>query len=198
MDGSRFDAFARRWSSATTRRSILAVLAGAVASGIGRGAAAQTADGSGPVSCAVDADCLDSDLDPCTGAACADGICSYSSVACVPGYTCCGNGACCPSEGPPACASDADCAVTGDPCSGGRCEGGTCVVSSILCAEGFACCGNGGCCPIDDRCASDADCGPYANPCLHGRCLAGSCAPAFVSCPPGETCRDGFCMPFGE
>jgi hypothetical protein len=33
--------------------------------------------------------------DPCTGAVCEAGSCSYTSVACIPGYICCGNGECC-------------------------------------------------------------------------------------------------------
>jgi Raf kinase inhibitor-like YbhB/YbcL family protein len=33
--------------------------------------------------------------DPCTGAVCYAGSCSYTSVACMRGYICCGNGECC-------------------------------------------------------------------------------------------------------
>jgi hypothetical protein len=199
MDGSRFDLLTRRWSSRQSRRALLGGLAvGALSALDSRrvpGTAAQTADDSGMVPCAANADCLDGDLDPCTGATCADGVCSYFVVDCVPGFTCCGGGICCPQEGGGYCVSDDECAVFDDPCAGGTCDNGRCVTFLVLCAEGSACCGNGACCPIDPGCVTDADCGSYANPCLRGRCLAGSCVPAFVSCPPGETCRDGVCAP---
>ena len=201
MDGTRFDGLARRWSSARSRRSLLGVLAASAVAALGGRrvptVAAQPSDTSGDAPCAENADCLDGVLDPCTGATCADGVCAYHIADCAPGYTCCGNGTCCPEAGAAICVSDADCAVSDDPCSGGRCEGGTCVVSLVLCADGFACCGNGACCPIDAGCASDADCGPSPNPCLRGRCLAGACIPAFVTCPAGATCRGGACVPLG-
>ena len=41
-------------------------------------------------------DCLPAEAYPCTGALCDAGSCTYTSVACIPGNVCCGNGECCP------------------------------------------------------------------------------------------------------
>ncbi len=46
--------------------------------------------------CSQDSDCQEAEADPCTGALCDAGSCSYTSVHCIPGYVCCGNGECCP------------------------------------------------------------------------------------------------------
>ena len=200
MDGTAFDLLARRLATQRSRRTLLGGLAVAFAGERLRRAAmasAQTADSSGVAVCAEDADCSADSPDPCTGATCVDGACTYFIAACAPGYTCCGNGSCCPDGGPTVCASDADCVVPDDPCAGGSCDNGTCVTFLVLCVEGTTCCGNGACCPVTDACRDDGDCPSYPNPCLRGRCLSGTCVPTFVTCPPGETCRDGACLPFG-
>ena len=49
--------------------------------------------------CSQDSDCMPAEPDPCTGAVCDAGSCSSTSVACIPGYVCCGNGGCCAEEG---------------------------------------------------------------------------------------------------
>lgn len=51
--------------------------------------------GDDPLPCTQDAVCVDGDLDSCTSGACVDGTCTFFIVDCLPGYACCGNGACC-------------------------------------------------------------------------------------------------------
>ena len=46
--------------------------------------------------CQSDADCAEGDGDPCTGARCENGACTYHIATCAPGFVCCGNGECCP------------------------------------------------------------------------------------------------------
>jgi Raf kinase inhibitor-like YbhB/YbcL family protein len=46
--------------------------------------------------CSQDSDCIPAEPNPCTGAVCDAGSCSYTSVHCIRGYICCGNGECCP------------------------------------------------------------------------------------------------------
>ena len=56
--------------------------------------------------CQTDADCDDGDGDPCTGARCENGACTYAIASCAPGFVCCGNGECCPERvvpGPEEC-----------------------------------------------------------------------------------------------
>jgi hypothetical protein len=48
--------------------------------------------------CSQDSDCAPAEPDPCTGAFCDAGSCTYTSVACMRGHVCCGNGECCPEE----------------------------------------------------------------------------------------------------
>ena len=42
-----------------------------------------------------DSDCAPAEPDPCTGAFCDAGSCTYTSVHCIRGHVCCGNGECC-------------------------------------------------------------------------------------------------------
>lgn len=151
MDGERFDCITRGFDAILDRRGALRVLgAGLVATG-GSWFSRTHADaqsGPGFTVCMQDADCLDADLDPCTGSACVDGACTYFIVDCIPGHVCCGNGVCCPTGESGSCMEDADCiAVSGDPCQGFRCEAGACSLFVVSCAPGFTCCGNGVCCP---------------------------------------------------
>ena len=46
----------------------------------------------GSVQCQSDADCVDADNDPCTGATCENGTCVPHIVSCAPGFVCCGGG----------------------------------------------------------------------------------------------------------
>jgi hypothetical protein len=113
------------------------------------------------MTCTQDADCQDGNADPCTGGRCEGGTCTFTSVFCAPEFACCGNGECCPEESPGsvACASDADCQdADADPCTGTRCEGGTCVPYILTCAAGSTCCA--GACVADcpDGQGVDADC----------------------------------------
>jgi hypothetical protein len=98
------------------------------------------------------------------------------------------------------CTQDADCQDgDADPCTGGRCEGGTCTFTSVFCAPGFACCGNGECCPEESpgsvACASDADCQDAdADPCTGARCEGGTCVSSILTCAAGFTCCAGACV----
>jgi hypothetical protein len=182
MEGREFDRMTRSWARRTHRRRAVQGLVASVLAGWGwrRSATVGAQEDPGMVACSQDADCVDGDLDPCTGASCLDGACAYFIVDCIPGHVCCGNGACCPSGEPGSCLADADCILDGsDPCQGARCEGGTCVPFLVSCAPDFACCGAGECCPANGGCASDSDCataetGAWART----RCVSGVCVPA--------------------
>lgn len=177
-----FDRMVRGIGAKLSRRGVLRGFgAGVFAAGNSRafskGAGAQS--DSAPAVCGQDADCFDADLDPCTGSACIDGLCTYFIVDCIPGHVCCGNGTCCPSGEAGACLADADCAQdSGDPCQGFRCEGGTCAPFLVSCAPGFACCGNGVCCPVAGGCAGDTDCTAVSGSAFGSmRCVSGVCVP---------------------
>lgn len=146
MDGRRFDDITRRFTRGGSRRQLLLAVS-AAAGGLVLGQANRAASQEPQVgACLLDSDCLTPDANPCTGVRCADGRCLVSIVMCVPGFTCCGNGECCPT--PAACVTDAACIdAERDPCTGTRCEGGLCVHSIVTCAFGHTCCGNGECCP---------------------------------------------------
>lgn len=184
MDGHDFDRITRSWAGRTHRRGALQLLAAGLLAGWGwrQARPVKAQESPAATACTQDADCADDDLDPCTGASCAEGSCAYFIVDCVPGFVCCGNGACCPSGEPGACLADADCLPeSDDPCAGARCEGGTCVAVLVSCAPDYACCGNGSCCPATG-CASDGDCAvPDAGPWSRTRCLSGVCVPASTS-----------------
>ena len=163
MDGHAFDRMARLWGTSTNRRRALQLMGAAViaSSWLGRDKSAAAQTSVAQMTCTQDADCLDADADPCTGGRCEGGTCTFTSVFCAPGFVCCGNGECCPEEspGPGACASDADCQdADADPCTGARCEGGTCVPYILTCTAGFTCCA--GACVADcpDGQGVDANC----------------------------------------
>ena len=99
MDEHRFDTLVRNLVATRSRRQCLRGLAaaGAAALAFHPGAvpvAAQVA--STDETCSQDSDCVPAETDSCTGAYCDAGSCTYTSVACIPGYVCCGNGECCP------------------------------------------------------------------------------------------------------
>lgn len=178
MDGFQFDAIVRILGVRGQRRRIFQLLgAGVLISGGARGLARPTRaqQAPEPQACVDDTDCTTGDLDPCTGNACVDGLCTYFIVDCMPGHACCGNGACCPTGDSGACLEDADCGpVSDDPCAGARCEGGSCTPFLTACAPDFTCCGNGACCPATRGCFTDANCvGPGAE----DRCISGVCVP---------------------
>jgi hypothetical protein len=182
VDAQRFDRMTRRIGTGVDRREVLRLVgAGLLALGGSwpsrHRTQAQIAPGQ--ATCSQDAECLARDADPCTGAACVDGTCTYFIVDCIPGHVCCGNGACCPTGEAAGCLADADCAPAGsDPCEGVRCEGGTCAPFLATCAPDFACCGNGACCPSNGGCVADADCPAFSSPWGTGsRCVSGVCVP---------------------
>ena len=191
MDGQEFDRITRTWARRSHRRGVLQILAGGLAAGLGwrQGVrAAKAQEEPALIACVQDADCVDGDLDPCTGASCIDGSCAYFVVDCIPGHVCCGNGACCPTGEPGACLADTDCLPTsGDPCEGASCEGGACVPFLVSCAPDFVCCGGGSCCPVDgstsglpNGCADDSDCdSSAAGPSARTRCVSGVCVPGY-------------------
>lgn len=184
MNERLFDRFTRALATRAGRREALrfavaALLAASGASRRRRDAGAQVPPG--PLICRQDPECLDSDLDPCTGAACVDGLCVYFIVDCIPGTVCCGNGQCCPPGESGTCLTDGDCPqrARGGPCEGVRCEAGRCTPFLVSCAPGFICCGGGQCCPGDDECTPGPGCPPPPiDPCLDGLlagdiCLSG-------------------------
>ena len=177
MNGNAFDRIARIWSKPTDRRGVLRLMGAGVMTGSwlsrGKTIAAQTT--AEQMTCAQDADCSDGDADPCTGAACVDGFCTFFIVSCIPGTTCCGNGECCPAGEPSGCLADADCSpASDDPCEGLRCEDGQCVPFLVTCASDLACCGSGLCCPVAGSCLADTDC---AGLLTRSRCISGVCVP---------------------
>jgi len=184
VKGPQFDGIVRALGVKRDRRRMLQVASAALLATWGsrvawRRAGAQ--DLPAPDTCIADADCQDADADPCTGAACVDGLCTYFIVDCIPGHVCCGNGECCPTSEPGTCLADADCLpMSSDPCEGVRCEGGTCVPFLVTCAPGFACCGNGTCCPTGSGCAVDADCPTFPLPwgLIGTHCIGGVCVPS--------------------
>jgi hypothetical protein len=170
VDEQSFDRIARALGANASRRVSLRIAAAAILAATGpagrrRAAAAQGSPAPqrppGPMFCRQNDDCLSGELDPCTGAACVDGLCLTFIVDCIPGYVCCGNGQCCPPGEPGVCLSDDDCfQPDGDPCQGVHCEAGTCVPFLVSCAPGFVCCGSGQCCPGHDECAPGSGCPP--------------------------------------
>jgi hypothetical protein len=140
MDGRRFDVIARAAARGTNRRQILRAIGASIAGGIGLSARAELSAAQAPSICFQDSDCIGDAADACTGAHCDGGTCTFFIASCIPGYVCCGNGACCPAAAP--CQSDADCLNDDpDPCTGVSCENGTCVPYILSCVEGFVCCG---------------------------------------------------------
>jgi hypothetical protein len=98
--------------------------------------------------CTHDADCQDGDANPCSGAACVDGFCTFFIVDCIAGTICCGNGAAFPVEESGNCKADADCALSsGDPCREAMCVHGTCLLQRITCPPDQFC-RLGSCTPI--------------------------------------------------
>jgi hypothetical protein len=101
VDEHAFDRMSRLWGTSTDRRWALRLVGTSVMAGfwLGRGGKTAAAQGSGAqMTCTQDADCQDGDADPCTGAACQEGFCTFFIVSCIPGTICCGNGECCPVE----------------------------------------------------------------------------------------------------
>jgi len=137
----------------------------------------------------------------CTQQACDDGpICAPAGDTCFGVIGGCCEGLVCtstdPATGvcaqPPAtCRGDADCAAgITDPCTGATCDGGTCLVTSVLCAPGFVCCGNGTCCAAE--CTTAADC-PKTDNCNSVACAEGRCVSTLIACDcsaAGEPCGD--------
>ena len=183
MDGPQFDSLVRTFGMRSDRRRTLRLVAAGLLANWGarmvaRNAGAQDTPPSD--TCAEDAACVDGDLDPCTGGACVDGLCTYFIVDCIPGHVCCGNGECCPADESGGCLADTDCVpMSGEPCEGVRCEGGACVPFLATCAPDFACCGNGTCCPSNGGCVVDSDCPAFPSPWSAGpRCISGVCVPS--------------------
>src|SRR5829696_1384633 len=101
MDEHHFDTLVRNVASMRSRRHLLKGLAasGAATLALRLGvvtAPAQVVTEDSGETCSQDSDCQEAEADPCTGAFCDAGSCTYTSVHCIPGYICCGNGECCP------------------------------------------------------------------------------------------------------
>lgn len=117
MDGHRFDTLVSNLVATRSRRQLLQGLVVIGAAGLAlrlRAATVAAQVASTDETCSQDSDCVPAEADPCTGAYCDAGSCTYTSVACIPGYSCCGNGECCPDgkdgTSPDAAPTDA-CAV---------------------------------------------------------------------------------------
>jgi hypothetical protein len=83
-----------------------------------------------PESCLADADCVPTSSDPCEGVRCEGGTCVPFLTTCAPDFACCGNGACCPTDG--GCIVDGDCGAFPSPWdTGTRCVSGVCVPSIV-------------------------------------------------------------------
>ena len=150
MDGQVIDQLSRIWASAADRRRVLRLLGAGVltASWLRRGQDAVAQVDEAQETCAQDADCQDGDANPCSGAACLEGVCTFFIVDCIAGTICCGNGECCPVEASGNCTADADCAPTmSDPCRDAMCVNGTCLAQRMTCPPDQFC-HLGSCVPI--------------------------------------------------
>jgi hypothetical protein len=172
MDGQRFDEIARTLGGGTNRRRILRALGAVIPGGMAIASRAGSAVAQAPTVCFQDSDCIEGSDNPCSGASCVGGTCTFFIVDCIPGYGCCGNGECCPeSAGSAACSSDADCVDDDpDPCTGSTCQNGTCTPYSLLCVEGFVCC-RGECAEsCDEEDVYDPHCGYVIPPGQSSEC----------------------------
>jgi hypothetical protein len=150
MDGSAFDRIARLWGTTSHRRRLLRLIGASAITGswFSRAKTVAAQMGAEQMTCVQDADCGDGDADPCTGAACIDGFCTFFIVDCIPGTICCGNGECCPIGGIGRCTTDADCGqISLDPCQRAICAAGTCLSQRMPCPPGEFC-HLGSCTPI--------------------------------------------------
>lgn len=136
MDGHRFDTLVKNLAAPRSRRHLLQRLVAPAAAALAL--RLSTVTGAGQVvstdeTCSQDSDCLPAEADPCTGAFCDAGSCTYTNVACIPGYVCCGNGACCPEgeEGTSPDATNIDATGSGESDGAGHPEATT---SDPLCA----------------------------------------------------------------
>ena len=150
MDERKFDGLTKAWGTGTDRRGLLRLAAASLFALWARrgGVSAAAQEAYNPGICVTDEDCQDGDGSDCTGASCLDGMCAYFVVDCMPGYVCCGNGACCPSGGTTTCTVDADCVVADpDPCVGAKCLDGACAPYILTCTPDHTCL-MGACVPI--------------------------------------------------
>lgn len=129
-----------------------------VIGGIGFGACLRSTPVQGATRCFQDSDCVGGAMEPCAGARCDGGACTFFLVSCVPGYVCCGNGACCPTATATGLTGAACPVTTDDPCGGTRCENGTCVPYLLSCAPGFVC-GQGAGAPAGENDPDGDPCG---------------------------------------
>ena len=120
MEGHRFDSLMRILAASKSRRRLLRGFVVTATTGLAlrlsTGAVAAQVVTDTDETCTQDSDCMPAAPDPCTGAVCDAGSCSYTSVACIPGYICCGNGECCP-EGDAGTLPDV---TSGDPAASGE------------------------------------------------------------------------------
>jgi hypothetical protein len=100
MNQHRFDTLVRTVAATRNRRRLLHGLAATAVAGVVlrpgvRTVAGQVVTEDSGETCSQDSDCMPAEPDPCTGAFCDAGSCTYTSVACMRGHVCCGNGECC-------------------------------------------------------------------------------------------------------
>jgi hypothetical protein len=121
MQAHRFDSLMRTLAAPGTRRRLLRGFVVTATTGLALRlsfgpVAAQVVNEDSGETCSQDSDCMPAEPDPCAGAVCDAGSCSYTSVACIPGYICCGNGECC-AEGEADALPDV---TSGDPAASGE------------------------------------------------------------------------------
>lgn len=224
MDGNRFDALARAFTAAATRRRALGGIVGAVLAARAGGSAALTrcrkhSQCGGGLQRCCDKRCVDTSDNPRHCGAC-NQICNEDEV--------CRNGACrstCPGDlvrcGPERkCVNlktdETNCGRCGKECLPGEtCEGGACKCSGSrcldpegapkCCRDGATCCRNSsGCCPKEGVCVFGGRvCCPKTHPVwcddIERCCGAGSTCCGTKCCPAAARCFGGrLCCPEGS
>jgi hypothetical protein len=204
MDDQRFDRFARAFSSCTSRRQAVRLLAATAALGVGlprflaaQDASAQMACGSGLTDCGGICIDLQSDMNNCGACGsvcesqlvpveCRGGVCERAN--CPVGIEYCGA-----VDGCRDLSSDpAHCGACANACASGVCSGGVCSSGGGSCAEGQTDCG--GVCV--DTCCNNDHCGACGNACPPGTsCFEGICdCPSGLCCAEGEVICDSACV----
>ena len=210
MDGTRFDDIAKTLARGTTRRRLLAGLAGGVLGALGlRGAGAQVSQ-----------------------AQCGNVVCKTDPGGCAPGCVCCvysnGNSRCRPpgtcSPGSVACPADrprvdpvrgcvqcldaTQCPAPAGACEAVTCTNGVCGVgpapAGTVCRPAIGpcdvaetCTGSSTVCPPDAKLADTTPCDADGDACTVGdACQAGFCVPGLPrECRPCQECSGGDCVP---
>ena len=217
MDGRRFDDLTRVLGGGTSRRRVLAGLAGAALGLVGRGRAradisiggidwtGRYCGGFAAIPCPGGYVCVDDagdDCDPAAGGADCAGVCVPSgpeddpcaAVRCAAGFTCCAEcgGTCEPIQ--PTVGCEAILCIEGTRCCE-ICGRGTCVAADTPCPLAFCAgepCSQVTCGPGEFCCNySCSTCVPFGGACTEEFCGGEPCGN--VLCPAGEVCCNASC-----